>query len=232
MTERYRPVKARHLLIHGMPMPAPPAMPVYKGFKPPPAADQEVLSNRKRIRAERLKLLAYALTIVLSSALSEPLTLLTILSGTLLTARQAAPRLLGKALTATVAFTATVSLAYAAQAYWLSGHIPWAWLGTLNLRVLTMACLTFFYRSRANLFTALGFSKGMTLVLVLAVSQSSGMRRTLEEFRLGLRSRVARRASLRDRYRAAASAAVWLLDRTIANAHETAQALQSRGLLR
>ena len=95
-----------------------------------------------------------------------------------------------------------------------------------------MALLTFLFIARVNLFRALAGSRRLTFLLTLAVSQSLGLRRTLEDFRLGLHSRAIRPIGLRDRYRAAAHAVGWLLDRVLANAHESAQALQSRGFFK
>lgn len=114
-----------------------------------------------------------------------------------------------------LAFSAVVSLAYIVQTVWISGAIPWKWLWSVNLRVLVMALLTFVFIRRTNLFAALAFSRRLSFMLVLAVSQSLGLRRTLDDFRLAMHSRGLRRAGLRDRYRAAAHAAGWLLDRAL-----------------
>lgn len=143
-----------------------------------------------------------------------------------------APRLLKRALTATAVFSGTVSLVYLTLSYWQGRPLPWAWLLSVNLRVLLMTLLTFLFIARVNLFLALSFSRRLTFLLILAMSQSLGLRRTLEEFRLGLQSRSLRTLTLRDRYRAAAHAAGWLLDRALTNAHESAQALQSRGFFK
>jgi len=142
-----------------------------------------------------------------------------------------AGRLLRRALLATLAFSGTVSLAYMAYFWWQTGNLPLDWLLTVNLRVLLMALLTFLFIARVNLFRRWRFPAPV-LPPVLAVSQSLGLRRTLEEFRLGLQSRCPRPAGLSARYRATAHAAAWLLDRALANAHESAQAMQSRGVFK
>lgn len=178
---------------------------------------------------DRLLLLAYLAALVLASWLRDPIWLAAGIGMALVLAGMDAGRLARRALLATGAFTGMVSLAYAGWHWHLHRAWPLDWLLLLNLRVFLMALLTFLFIRRVNLFRALAFSRRLSFLLVLAVSQSQGLRRTLEEFRQGLTSRAQRPAGLRERYRAAAAAAVWLLDRALANAHESAQALQSRG---
>lgn len=186
----------------------------------------------RRERLARLQLLAYALAVVTASWLSAPLPLLLGIVLVLLLAGRQAMLLLRRALLATLLFSATVSLTYLGFTWWREARLPLDWALTVNLRVLLMALLTFLFIARVNLFLALGFSRRLSFLLVLAVSQSLGLRRTLADFRLALQSRSIHATSLRDRYRAAAHAAAWLLDRALANAHESAQALQSRGLFK
>ena len=182
--------------------------------------------------SERGKLVAYLAALVAASWLSDPVWLAAGLAATLVLCGTDAARLARRALLATLAFSGAVSLAYLAQAWWLGRPPPLAWLLAVNLRVPLMALLTFLFIARVNLFQALAFSRRLSFLLVLAVSQSQGLKRTLEEFRLGLQSRAPRPAGLVARYRAAGHAAAWLLDRALANAHESAQAMQSRGLFR
>jgi len=181
---------------------------------------------------ERIKPLAYLAAIVAASWLHDPVWLASALAVTLALAGREAPRLLRRALVATAAFSGTVSLAYTGYVWWSLQRLPLDWLLAVNLRVLLMASITFLFIARTNLFLALGFSKRLSFLLVLAVSQSLVMQRTLADFRLALQSRSVRPANLLARYRAAAHAVAWLLDRVLANAHEAAQAMQSRGGLR
>jgi cobalt/nickel transport system permease protein len=181
---------------------------------------------------ERGKLLAYLLALLTASWLISPAWLSAGLGAVLMLCGLDAARLARRALLATAAFSGMVSLAYAGYAWWQFHTLPLDWLLTVNLRVLLMALLTFLFIERVNLFQALSFSRRLSFLLVLAVSQSLGLHRTLAEFRLGLQSRSPRPAGLAARYRAAAHAAAWLLDRALANAHESAQAMQARGMFR
>lgn len=181
---------------------------------------------------ERGKLAAYLVALLTASWLTAPTWLAAGLGAVLVLCGLDAGRLLRRALLATLAFSGTVSLAYMAYFWWQTRGLPLDWLLTVNLRVLLMALLTFLFIARVNLFQALSFSRRLSFLLVLAVSQSLGLRRTLEEFRLGLQSRCPRPAGIKARYRAAAHATAWLLDRALANAHESAQAMQSRGVFK
>jgi cobalt/nickel transport system permease protein len=230
MPERYRPARPGAPLIGGLGTPPMPlAQPTYRPFAPSGAAPPK---QHEGEHAERAKLGVYIAAIVLASALGEPLWLALGIAGALLLAGRDAPALARRALLATLWFSGVVSLAYLGQSLWQTGALPWRWLLTANLRVLLMTLLTFLFIARVNLFAALSFSRRLSFMLVLAVSQASGLRRTLADFRLALQARGMRRGALRARYRAAAHAAVWLLDRALANAHEAAQAMQARGLFR
>jgi cobalt/nickel transport system permease protein len=179
--------------------------------------------------AERNKLFAYLMVIVAASWMTEAVWLAGGLLAVLALCGRDTGRLLRRSVLTTLTFSGTVSLAYLGYVWWTRRTLPLDWLLTVNLRVLLMALLTFMFISRVNLFQALSFSRRLSFLLVLAMSQSLGLQRTLEEFRLGLASRSLQPPSLRTRYRAAANMIGWLLDRALANAHESAQALQSRG---
>ncbi len=228
MTERYAPVGARQPLLRGNPKVT--RRRIF--FQPPPRGTPGMAPNQHAERREQGKLILYALTLLALSAFTEPTWLLASGAAILALAGRQAPTIARHALLATVAFSATVSFAYVIQVVWMSGNVPWRWLAMINLRVLDMSMLTFLCIRRVNLYAALAFSKRLSFILVLAVSQSIGLRRTLDDFRLAMRSRGVPRAGLRHRYRAAAHAAAWLLDRALANAHDSAQALRSRGVFR
>ncbi len=228
MTERYAPVGARQPLLRGNPK----VTRRHVFFQAPPPGTPGVVPDRHGERRERGKLILYALALLALSACTEPAWLLASGVAILALGGRQAPAIARHALLATMAFSTTVSLAYVIQIVWLSGNLPWRWLAMINLRVLDMSMLTFLCIRRINLYAALAFSKRLSFLLVLAVSQSIGLRRTLDDFRLAMLSRGVLRAGLRHRYRATAHATAWLLDRALANAHDSAQALRARGVFR
>lgn len=182
--------------------------------------------------SERIKLFAYLAAIVAASWMTSPALLGACLLVTLSVCGRDSMRLLRCSFIATAAFSGIVSAAYVSYTWLSFNTLPLHWLLTVNLRALLMALLTFLFIARVNLFQALNFSRRLSFLLVLAVSQSLGLKRTLNEFRQGLQSRSIRPAGLRARYHATTHAIAWLLDKALANAHESAQAMQSRGVFK
>jgi cobalt/nickel transport system permease protein len=179
-------------------------------------------------RRDRLALLLYGLAVLVATLVHDPIWLAAGLVLTLAGAGIRAGGLLLKALRTILVFNLAVSLGYVLLA-WLRGESPWPTLLLINLRVLLLTSMTFLFVARVNLFRALGFSRHLTYLLGLAYSQALTFRRAHEDFRLALVSRSPRRPGLMDRYRASAAAASWYLEKALAAARESAQALRSRG---
>jgi cobalt/nickel transport system permease protein len=99
----------------------------------------------------------------------------------------------------------------------------------MNLRVYLLTYLTLWLSARVNLFRALDFSRTLVFLLTLAYSQALSLRRVYQEFRLALRSRTIGRLAARDVYRHRASLGGFLLDKSLHEATDIAQALRSRG---
>lgn len=179
-------------------------------------------------RRDRLALVLYAAAVLAATLVHDPVWLAGGLAATLILAGARAGRLLLRALRTVLVFNLAVSLGYVLMA-WLRAESPWATLLLINLRVLLLTLMTFLFVERVNLFRALGFSRSLTYLLGLAYSQALTFRRAHEDFRLALVSRSPRRPGLMDRYRASAAAASWYLEKALAAARESAQALRSRG---
>lgn len=177
---------------------------------------------------ERWLLLAYVLAVIAATLVHEPALLAVALAATLLFAGRHAVTVLKRTLRVVLVFNLAVSLGYVLLA-WLRELSPWHTLLLLNLRVLLLTGLSFTFIARVNLFKALDFSRNLTWLLGLAYSQALSFRRGYEDFRLALVSRSLQRPRLADRYRASAAAASWFLDKGLATARETAQALRARG---
>lgn len=179
-------------------------------------------------RRDRLTLLVYALAVLAATLVHDPRWLAGGLTVTLLLAGSGAGGLLSRVVRTVLPFNLAVSMGYLMLA-WLRTEPPWQTLLLLNLRVLLLTAITFLFVRRVNLFRALGFSRSLTYLLGLAYSQALTFRRAHEDFRLALVSRSPRRPGLMDRYRASAAAASWYLEKALAAARESAQALRSRG---
>lgn len=177
---------------------------------------------------DRGLLIGYLLAVLAATLVHEPAWLAGALLLTLLLAGRDGASILGRALRLVLLFNLAVSLGYLLLA-WLRELSPWHTLLLINLRVVLLSCITFLFMERVNLFKALDFSPSLTWLLGLAYSQALSFRRSYEDFSLALLSRSLRRPRLVDRYRASAAAASWFLDRGLATARETAQALRARG---
>lgn len=178
-------------------------------------------------RAQAL-LLTYLMAVVAATFVHDPRALAAGLLLVLLLAGRQAPAILLRALGAVLVFNLAVSLGYLLVAA-LRHEPPWDTLLLINLRVLAITTLTFLFIARVNLFQALDFSRSLTWLLGLAWSQALGFRRVHDDFRLALVSRSPQRPALKDRYRSSAAVVAWLLDKGMAGARETAQALRARG---
>ncbi|MFA9461580.1 ABC transporter permease [Thiohalorhabdus methylotrophus] len=142
---------------------------------------------------------------------------------------RAAPRLLGRSVRAILLFNLTVSLSYAAVAWW-QGHFPAEYLLRINLRVLLLVFLGFWLVERVNLARALAFSRSLMVLVTLSAGQALAFRRLVGEFRQAFRSRGVGPMTLADRYRFAATLAGHLLDLAVERSAEVVRAMRSRGV--
>jgi cobalt/nickel transport system permease protein len=121
-----------------------------------------------------------------------------------------------------------VSLGYILVAHW-QGAVSATYLLTINLRVILMVYLGFWFIARGDLLTALAAWPLASLVATLAIGQIKTFERILRDFRLAFASRNVSRPRLRDHHHLAAAQAVTLLDKSLAAANDAALALRSRG---
>lgn len=173
-------------------------------------------------------LLAYATVVVAitfvhhAGALAALLALATAAAGT---GRWA---LLRQALLAMLAFNLAVSLGYMIIAG-LRGEFRADYLLLINLRVLLLVFLGFWFVRRVNLIQALAFAPGLAWVATLAVGQIQSFRRVIGDYGLALASRSPEPPRLGDRMASSAALGRDLLDKSVAAAAESALAMRSRG---
>ena len=176
----------------------------------------------------RLWLAAYLLAVVAATFVHAPLWLAGALAGALAAAGPARWRLLRRALFAVLAFNLPVSAAYALLAWW-QGRLAADYLLLLNLRVLLLVFLGFWFVSRVNVLRALAFSPTLAFLATLAAGQAAVFARIARDFRLAFVSRNPVAARLPDRARHASAQAAHLLDKAVCGASETPLAMRSRG---
>jgi len=173
-------------------------------------------------------LFAYLAAVIAVTFLHEPLWLAALLAVAFAAAGKARWRILRRAVLAVLTFNLTVSLGYAAVSLW-QGNFSAQYLLLVNLRVLLLVVLGFWFVARVNLLEACRFSPSLSFVVTLAAGQIEAFSRALRDFRLAFVSRNAAAPALAARARHAAAQAGHLLDKSVAMAAETALAMRSRG---
>ncbi len=176
----------------------------------------------------RVWLFAYLAAVVAISFVHEPLILAALLLAALAAAGNGRWRLLRRALLAILAFNLTVSLGYLVVTSW-QGNFAGDYLLRVNLRVLLLVFLGFWYVARGDLLAALAAWPLAALVATLAISQIKTFERILRDFRLAFESRNLQRPRLRDHAHLAAAQTQTLLDKSFAAASDAALAMRSRG---
>ena len=181
-----------------------------------------------RMWPHRLLLLGYLVLVVAGTLVHDPWVLGTAAALVLVSAGRGAPTLARRALKAALPFTLAVSLGYLLMArddLAGAGAVLWP----LNLRVFLLTLLAFRIIPRLDLHKALGFSRTLSFVLILATSQVLTFRRLFTDFQQALTARSPRAVGLLAALRHGAATGAWFLARAEHDATEITQALETRG---
>ena len=179
----------------------------------------------------RLLLLGYAVAVLAATSIHDPLWLAAGLLLAFAAAGRQAPTIGWRALRAVLVFNLVISVGYAASA--LFGQtVSVDYLILVNLRVFLLIFLTFILAARVDFLRAVNFSRGLTYLATLVLSQIITFRRLFEDLRIAGESRRLRRLRLRESYLQSAAAAVHLFDRAEHDAREIALAMRARGFFR
>lgn len=129
-----------------------------------------------------------------------------------------------------LAFNSIISISYIVLS--IIQNKEWVdYIVLLNLRVFDLTFLTFLFASKVNLFKALDFSKTFSMILVLSYSQILLFKKTFEDFKLALKSRIITKTPKKDIYNFVSTITFYFLNKSINNSKEISQAMKSRGFL-
>ena len=136
--------------------------------------------------------------------------------------------LLKRAVAALLLFNMTVTLAYLLARQFLG--FPEAPLLLINLRALAMTLMTFTLVSHINMARALSFSRTLSLLYTLSVSQIIAFIRTYAAFSEGLMSRNAGRGQ-GTQLHALLARLYFFMHKTLSQSREHAMGMRSRGVM-
>lgn len=182
----------------------------------------------RRVWPHRLSLLIYLTLVVAGTMIHDPLVLGGAALVVILSSGTGIGSLLRRAILAALPFVLAVTLGYLVVARHQLDQAG-AVLVPLNLRVLLLTLLAFRILPHINLQQALGFSRTLRFVLILATSQVLTFRRLFTDFQQALAARSARRIGLLAALRHGAATSAWFLARAEHDATEMTQALETRG---
>lgn len=176
-------------------------------------------------------LLVYLAAVLCASLVHDARVLGVALVLALLLAGRLRWRLLRRCVWAVLAFNFAVSAGLLLQAAW-QGR-PLAGLAEpllrMNLRVLLLVLLGFWFVARVNLLQALSFAPTLQLLATLAAGQAQAFARLVREHGLAFRSRTAGAGGMGARAHHGAATAGHLLDQAVAAAQRSALAVRARG---
>lgn len=176
----------------------------------------------------RVWLLIYTVALLAATLVHNPYWLGGALLVALIASGRDRWRLVRRTVGAVLVFNSVVSLGYGLVAG-LRGEFSAEYLLLVNLRVLLMVYLGFWFISRVNLLQALAFSPTLSFLATLACGQGLALKRMVDDYQQAFRSRNLEPPDVRMRLRHAATQGADLLDKALHGATETTQAMRSRG---
>lgn len=186
--------------------------------------------NRLKARASRWLILGWLGTSYACSGITHLPTLLGLwLLAVFIFYRQArtAAR---KTILSAVPITISLILASALWVRLLQNQpLPWPAYAGLALRSTLITFLGFAVLARVNLLDALEPFPMLTRLLVIVLAQIQALRRLITESRLGLTSRLPRKANSKDMVQSGGAITASLFSLSTRNAQDIADALRSRG---
>ena len=124
-------------------------------------------------------------------------------------------------------FNLSVTIGYIIVAYFKSIS-PWEYLLYINLKVYAMTYFVFWFFERVNILAFVSFSKELSYLMSIALSQIYSYKKSFEDFVLAYRSRVI--VSMRSReYAFVGRVFEFFFTKALSESKERALAMKARG---
>ena len=133
-----------------------------------------------------------------------------------------------KALKSIIFFNIAISIGYLIVA--LMQHRPWIeYLSLFNLRVFDLTLITLLFSHNVNIALALSFSKTLSFLLTISLSQIYSYQKSYENFMLSLKSRLIKKMSERSKKEFISSVFGYFFTKALYDSEEKSLALKARG---
>ncbi len=177
---------------------------------------------------DKIFLIFYILSIIILTAYHKINFLLVILFILFFLSLSEFFKIFKKALFSIIIFNSIVSISYIFLNL-LKGKIDWDYLILINLRVFTLTYMTFLFIKKVNIINALSFSKNLSMVLTLSLSQILSFLKLKEDFRYSFKSRVLNKPKRKEIYNFLSSMLFYFFNLAYNNLKEIALSMKSRG---
>ncbi|AZV46421.1 hypothetical protein C3L23_03800 [Nautilia sp. PV-1] len=123
-------------------------------------------------------------------------------------------------------FNLSVSIGYLILSIFKSIN-PWYYIAYINLKVFTLTLFVFWFFSKVSIIEFFSFSKEMSYLLTITLSQIYSYKKTFEDFRMAFKARV---VNLRNKEKVfVKNVFMFFLKKSMHDAHERALAMRARG---
>ncbi|ACM93329.1 hypothetical protein NAMH_0735 [Nautilia profundicola AmH] len=123
-------------------------------------------------------------------------------------------------------FNLGVSVGYVLMGY-IESFNPWDYVIYINLKVFLMTYFVFWFFERVNVVEFFSFSKDLSYLMTMTLSQIFSYKKTFEDFRMAFKSRV---ISLRDKEKDfIANTFKFFFKKAMRDSKEKALAMRARG---
>ncbi len=137
-------------------------------------------------------------------------------------------KLLKKTVLSIFLFNSSISISYGFYTY-INGNFDLNYLILINLRVFTLTFLTFYVFSIVNKVKALSFSKSLSFILTVSLSQIYLFKKLLNDFNDAINSRSLNGYSLKKRITFFTVIFKYFLNKAFENSKDISYGMKSRG---